>query len=295
MEERISLSDPLPGHRGHLQHIVDDALAEDLAMGDVTTEALVPREWRGSGVFIAKAEGVIAGLPVAALVFQTIDPDIELTQTVHDGSRVRPGGIVARVDGPLRGILMGERTALNFLQRMSGIATDTARYVELVRGTKAAIVDTRKTAPGLRILDKYAVRMGGGANHRHNLADGVLIKDNHLEAMAIVEAGLAETVRIARERAPHTLKIEVEVESVEQAEEAAQARADIILLDNMSPEEMREAVRRIKGRALTEASGGINLSNVRAAAEAGVDLISIGSLTHSVKALDISLDLKVGR
>ena len=291
MEQRIII-DPLPGNLGLINHIVSDALAEDLAMGDVTTESLIPPEWKGTGVFLAKADGVIAGLPVAALVFKQIDPSIEFLQMVHDGTQVSSGETIAIVRGPLRGILMGERTALNFLQRMSGTATETARYVAEVRGTKAAIVDTRKTAPGLRILDKYAVQKGGGSNHRHNLGDGVLIKDNHLEAMALYEKGIADTIHLARQKAPHTLKIEVEVESIEAAEAAAKAGADIILLDNMSPQEMEQALAVINGRSLTEASGGITLTNVREVAEAGVDLISVGALTHSVKALDISLDIQ---
>ncbi len=290
--EQEKILDPLPGNLGLIHHIVSDALAEDLAMGDVTTESLIPLEWKGTGIFLAKADGVIAGLPVAALVFKQIDSNIEFVQNVHDGSQVGKGDVIAKVAGPLRSILMGERTALNFLQRMSGIATETARYVAEVKGTKAFIVDTRKTAPGLRILDKYAVQKGGGSNHRHNLGDGVLIKDNHLEAMALYEKGIGDTVRLARQKAPHTLKIEVEVESIGDAEEAAKAGADIILLDNMSPDEMQRAVAVINGRSLTEASGGITLANVREVAEAGVDLISIGALTHSVKALDISLDIQ---
>ncbi|MSQ14560.1 MAG: carboxylating nicotinate-nucleotide diphosphorylase [Dehalococcoidia bacterium] len=291
MEEQ-NILDPLPGLAGIIQHLVNDALTEDLAMGDVTTESLIAPEWAGTGLFVAKSEGVIAGLPVAALVFEQIAPSIRFIQLVHDGVHVSSGDVIARVAGPLRGILMGERTALNFLQRMSGIATETARYVAEVQGTKALIIDTRKTAPGLRILDKYAVQKGGGSNHRHNLGDGVLIKDNHLEAMAMSERGITDTIRLARQMVPHTLKIEVEVESIDQAVEAASAGADIILLDNMSPEDMGRAVSAIDGRSMTEASGGITLANVRAVAEVGVDLISIGALTHSVKALDISLDIE---
>ena len=272
--------------------IVDRALDEDLASRDHTTR-LIPHEMTGRATLVAKEQGVLAGLRVAAAAFSRLDAAVETSPLLHDGAALNPGDVIAAVQGPVGGILSAERIALNFLQRMSGIATETAKYVKAVEGLNARIIDTRKTAPGLRYLDKYAVRAGGGHNHRLNLADGVLIKDNHIAAARLDELSLADLVKRARESAPHTLKIEVEVETVEQAEEALNAGADIVLLDNMRPEEMRRAVALAKGRALTEASGGVTLQNVREIAETGVDLISVGALTHSPKALDISLDLQL--
>ena len=272
--------------------VIDRALDEDLASRDHTTR-LIPHDRTGRAVLVAKEQGVLAGLSVAAAAFSRLDPAVETSPLLHDGSPLHPGDVIAAVQGPVGGILSAERIALNFLQRMSGIATETAKYVKAVEGLNARIIDTRKTVPGLRYLDKYAVRAGGGHNHRLNLADGVLIKDNHIASARLDELTLADLVKRARETAPHTLKIEVEVETVEQAEEALNAGADIVLLDNMSPEEMRQAVALAKGRALTEASGGITLQNVRQIAETGVDLISVGALTHSPKALDISLDLQL--
>ena len=272
--------------------IIDRALDEDLASQDHTTR-LIPHYRIGQAALVAKEHGVLAGLSVAAAVLSRLDAAVETSPLLHDGSPLNPGDVIATVQGPVGGILSAERVALNFLQRMSGIATETAKYVKAVAGLNARIIDTRKTAPGLRYLDKYAVRAGGGHNHRLNLADGVLIKDNHIASARLDELSLVDLVKRARESAPHTLKIEVEVETVEQAEEALSAGADIILLDNMSPEEMRRAVTLAKGRALTEASGGVTLENVREIAESGVDLISVGALTHSPKALDISLDLQL--
>jgi nicotinate-nucleotide pyrophosphorylase (carboxylating) len=208
-----------------------------------------------------------------------------------DGSEVRSGDVVAEVHGSIASILKGERVALNFLQRLSGIATATSIYVSAVQGTKALVIDTRKTVPGLRELEKYAVRVGGGRNHRYNLADGILIKDNHIAALRAQKFSMQDIIRRARENSPHTLRVEVEVETVEEAREAMEANADAILLDNMSPEQMSQAVAIIQGRCLLEASGGVNLETVRAVAETGVDFISIGALTHSVSALDISLDI----
>ncbi len=272
--------------------VIDRALDEDLASQDHTTR-LIPHGLKGRATLVAKEQGVLAGLSVSAAAFSRLDAAVETSPLLHDGSPLNPGDTIATVQGPVGGILSAERIALNFLQRMSGIATETAKYVKAVEGLNARIIDTRKTAPGLRYLDKYAVRAGGGHNHRLNLADGVLIKDNHIASARLGELSLADLVKQARETAPHTLKIEVEVETVEQAEEALHAGADIVLLDNMSPEEMRQAVTLAKGRALTEASGGVTLDNVRAIAETGVDLISVGALTHSSKALDISLDLQL--
>ncbi len=268
------------------QPLIELALAEDLGTGDVTASSTIPATAVSHGIFLAKGPGVLAGLPIAAQVMHTVDPRITLRVLVEDGQPVTPGTRLALVSGPTRSLLSSERTALNFLQRMSGIATATARYVAAVAGTGARIVDTRKTAPGHRVLDKYAVRAGGGDNHRFNLSDGVLIKDNHIAAVG----GVAPAIRAARAGAPHTLKIEVEADTLEMAREAVDAGADIVLLDNMTLEQMRACVAMIAGRARTEASGNVTLDRVRAIAECGVDLISIGALTHSVMALDISLD-----
>ena len=272
--------------------VIDRALDEDLASRDHTTR-LIPHDRLGRAALVAKEQGVLAGLSVASAVFSRLDAAVETSPLLHDGDALNPGDVIAAVQGPVGGILSAERIALNFLQRMSGIATETAKYVRAVEGLNSRIIDTRKTVPGLRYLDKYAVRAGGGHNHRLNLADGVLIKDNHIASARLDELSLADLIKRARESAPHTLKIEVEVETVEQAEEALNAGADIVLLDNMSPDEMRRAVTLAKGRALTEASGGVTLQNVREIAETGVDLISVGALTHSPKALDISLDLRL--
>ena len=275
----------------YVRSLVEAALQEDGAWADVTTGALVRPEQTGAGVVIVKDEGVIAGLPVMAATLEAVDPAIGFEPRVWDGRAVQAGEELARISGPYASILRAERVALNFLQRLSGIATMTARAVETVAGLAVRIVDTRKTTPGLRALEKYAIRVGGGHNHRFNLADGVLIKDNHLAALRARGFGIADAVNMARAGAPHTLRIEVEVETIDQVVEALIGGADIILLDNMPPEQMREAVAKCRGRALTEASGGITLANLREVAESGVDLISLGALTHSVKALDISLEL----
>ena len=271
--------------------LIDRALAEDRSSHDVTTDALIPPDMPGAATLTAKSPGVLAGGEVARSVFQRADPNLRAELLMEDGATLRPDDAIARIEGPVGGILRAERCALNFLQHMSGIATETARYAAAVAGTRAAIVDTRKTVPGLRTLQKYAVLVGGGRNHRMDLADGVLIKDNHIEALRAQEVGLAEIVRRAKQGAPHTLKVEIEVESIDEAREALEARADVILLDNMAPEEMRRVVGMIGGRAVVEASGGITLETVREVAETGVDIISVGALTHSVNALNISLDL----
>ncbi len=274
--------------------LVRAALAEDGAGRDLTTLALVPPDQEGRATFLAKSAGVVAGLPVAAAVFAALDDDCDFGVAVDDGEFVEPGRSIAQIAGPLAAILSAERVALNFLQRLSGIATLTRQMAEAVSGLPVRILDTRKTTPGLRFLERYAVRVGGGHNHRFNLSDGILIKDNHIAAAAARGAGVREVVRLAKEGAPHTLRIEIEVINVDQAREALDAGADILLLDNMSLEAMREAVQVAKGRALTEASGGITLANVRAVAETGVDFISSGALTHSAPALDISLEVKAG-
>ena len=274
-----------------VQHLIDLALAEDQVFNDATTSALIrPNVW-GVGTFHAKAHGILAGLDVALAVFHRVEPSVETEALMQDGHGLEPGSTIARVAGKASTILRGERTALNILQRMSGIATETARYVKAVEGYRVKIVDTRKTAPGLRYLDKHAVRVGGGHNHRMNLADGVLIKDNHIELLRHRGMTLPGILEQAREMAPHTLKIEVEVTNLAELEEVLEGGAHIIMLDNMSLEDMSKAVEMVGGRALVEASGGITLENVAAVAETGVDLISVGALTHSVTALDISLDI----
>ena len=273
-------------------NLIDAALTEDQAFNDPTTQTLIPDSVTGNGMLRAKADGVLAGGTVAEAVFRRIDPDLEVELLLNDGTPLEPGRDIASVVGSAAAILRAERTALNFMQRMSGIATATNRYVRAVEGTAARIVDTRKTAPGHRYLDKYSVRMGGGYNHRINLADGILIKDNHLAARGSLEEPLGAVVRHAISQASHTIRVEVEVESLEQVREAVDAGAHIIMLDNMPVDMMREAVGIIAGRASIEASGGITLATVREVAETGVDLISIGGLTHSTDALDISLDLE---
>jgi nicotinate-nucleotide pyrophosphorylase (carboxylating) len=275
-----------------LERLAVAALEEDGAFDDVTTRATVRRGQMGGGEFIVKARGVVCGLPVAEAVFRSMHPAIEFDARAGDGERVLERDVVATVKGPLGPILSAERCALNILQHMSGVATATAAYVRAVEGTRARIVDTRKTLPGLRVLDKYAVRCGGGENHRHGLADGVLIKDNHLAAVRALEGDIAAAVNAARRGAHHLLRVEVEVETLAEVSQALEAGADAILLDNMSVEEMRKAVGLVAGRAVLEASGGITLETVRAVAETGVDLISVGALTHSAPALDISLELR---
>lgn len=270
-----------------IREIIERALREDIGSGDVTTEAICEPDQMGRAVIRTKEPCVVAGVPIAQMVFETLDSQLRFTSRVRDGDRLAAGQIIAELDGRLRTILTGERTALNFLQRLSGIATATARYVEAVRDFSVKILDTRKTAPGLRIFDKYAVRVGGGQNHRMGLYDGVLIKTNHIR----VAGGIANAIERARRSAPTTLKIEVEVKNLKELQEALDAGADIIMLDNMSLEEMRQAVKIAHGRALLEASGGVNLENVREIAATGVDFISVGALTHSVKAIDIHLEV----
>ena len=272
--------------------LIHRALAEDEAAADATS-GLLPADMRGSAIVVAKEHGVVAGLEVGLEVFRQVDQSIEAFGPLPDGSTVEPGQHVATLNGPLASILRAERTALNFMQRMSGIATATRAYVDAVDGTGATFIDTRKTVPGWRLLDKQAVRAGGGHNHRMSLADGVLIKDNHIAAAATKNEGIADLVRKARAVAPHTVRIEVECDTLDQVRQALDASADIVMLDNMTLDEMREAVGLCKGRALTEASGGITLDTARAIAETGVDLLSSGAVTHSVKALDLSLDVTV--
>jgi len=272
--------------------VIDLALAEDISHGDVTSETLIPPDLQGKASIIVKAEGVLAGGEVAKRLFLRVDPSLKVGLLIQDGAKVKCGDIIATVSGRVISILKAERTALNFLQRLSGIASQTAQYIAETQGTGVRITDTRKTTPGLRLLEKYAVRMGGGQNHRFHLGDGILIKDNHLAALRALGMSLKDIVAKAKQNAPQGLTVEVEVNTVEEALEAAAAGADIIMLDNMPPDEMRRVVSLIPGQVKTEASGGITLNNVRAAAMAGVNIISIGALTHSPKALDISLELE---
>jgi len=268
-----------------LDRLIEEALREDIHTGDITTQAVVPGPRPASARLIAKEPLVLAGLFVAQRVFLRLNSDVIFTPMCAEGSRAGIGDVLAIVTGNAADLLMAERVALNLLQRMCGIATLTSRYVQAVSGTKARIVDTRKTTPGLRELEKYSVRVGGGINHRTGLYDGVLIKENHIAAAG----GIAEAVSRARAYIPHTLKIEIETETPGQVQEALAAGADIIMLDNMDCETMRHCVGMIDGRALVEASGGVNLDTVRAIAETGVDIISIGALTHSPRAMDISM------
>lgn len=264
------------------------ALKEDVGIGDITTGSCIPTGNCSYGEFVAKSEGVICGLDVSKRVFELVDSDIKLTKLMKDGDFARAGDIIAIVEGSSRGILTGERVALNIMQRLSGTATATARAVEQVAGTKARIVDTRKSTPCLRTLEKYAVRTGGGHNHRFNLSDGVLIKDNHIRAAG----GIAQAINAARENVPHGMKIEIETENMNQVREALEAGADIIMLDNMSNDLMAKAVKLINGRVITEASGNMGEKNLAEVAATGVDVISIGALTHSVRAMDISLKFR---
>jgi nicotinate-nucleotide pyrophosphorylase (carboxylating) len=267
--------------------IIRNALAEDIGDGDVTTLNTVPADAILRGVFLAKEAGVVAGLEVVRRVFQQVDPAVEVAFDLADGERVEARQMFGAIRGPGRALLTGERVALNFMQRMSGIATLTRRYVDAVAGTRAVILDTRKTAPGLRALDKWAVRLGGGQNHRIGLYDMAMIKDNHIAAVG----GIAEAVRRVREGDPRDRPIEVEVTTLEQLRQALAQPIDRILLDNMSLDQMREAVQIAAGRIPLEASGNVNLDTVAAIAATGVDYISSGALTHSVAALDISLDI----
>ncbi len=268
-----------------IDRLIEQALLEDIHTGDITTLAVVPGRRPASARLIAKEALVVAGIATAARVFTILDPDISFKACLNDGEKASSGTLLATLDGEAAKLLMGERVALNLLQRMCGIATLTARFVEAVAGTKARIVDTRKTTPGLRQLEKYAVRVGGGINHRTGLYDGVLIKENHI----VAAGGITEAIRRARAYIPHTLQIEIETETLVQVDEALEAGADIIMLDNMSLDEMRTAVMTIGERAQVEASGGVNLETVRAIAEIGVDIISVGALTHSPRAMDISM------
>ncbi|HOB36104.1 MAG TPA: carboxylating nicotinate-nucleotide diphosphorylase [Candidatus Avimonas sp.] len=275
----------LPGF--YIDEIIKTALKEDINYIDTTTDLMISEGHTSSADIFAKAEGVLCGIEVAVRVFTLLDGGIRYSIFKKDGDRIKPGDKIAVIEGPTRALLKGERTALNLLQHMSGIATQTDRCVQIVKGTKAAITDTRKTMPGLRALQKYAVAIGGGKNHRFNLSDGAMLKDNHIDAAG----GITAAVRAVRERLGHMVRLEVETRNLNEVKEAIKAGADVIMLDNMTCEQMREAVKLAAGRVLLEASGGITGENLRAVAETGVDIISIGALTHSVKALDISMKI----
>lgn len=272
-----------------VEQIITLALNEDIGTGDITTLSTIPEDKTATGRFVAKEDMIICGIDLAKHIFGRVDPSIAMKANFKDGDAVKKGDVIAVVSGNAQNVLTGERTALNFMQRLTGIATRTHASVAEVAGTNAKITDTRKTTPGLRVLEKYAVRVGGGTNHRFNLADGVLIKDNHIA----VSGGIKNAVKNARAVIPHTLKIEVEVETKEQLAEALDAGADIIMLDNMSNDLMRECVGIVAGRALVEASGNMGEKSLREVAETGVDIISIGALTHTVKAADISLKIQI--
>ncbi|UXT51231.1 carboxylating nicotinate-nucleotide diphosphorylase [Agrobacterium tumefaciens] len=281
---------PLP----HLviEPLVRNALLEDLGLaGDITSAAVIPADHRSVVVMAAREPGIIAGLDAAELAFRLVDPAIVMKRHVKDGAAVAPGDIIATIEGPSRGLLTGERTALNFLGHLSGIASVTARIVAAIAGTETSVACTRKTTPGLRALEKYAVRAGGGMNHRFALYDAVLIKDNHIA----VAGGVREAIGRARQGVGHLVKIEVEVDTLTQLREAMDEGVDAVLLDNMTPEQLREAVEIVAGRAITEASGRINPQTAAAIAASGVDLISVGWLTHSAPVLDIGLDFQSQR
>ncbi len=269
------------------KEIIQRAVLEDLGMGDITTDSLIPPEKRGKAFILAKEEGIIAGLKVAEMVFNYFECTLEFVSLFKDGELVRQGDKIAKLSGTVRAILKGERTALNFLQRMSAIATKTHRYAMLVKDLPVRITDTRKTTPTLRMFEKYAVVVGGGHNHRMGLYDAVMIKDNHIAAAG----GILKAVNDVRKEIPHTVKIEVETENMDEVKEAVKARADIIMLDNMDLDTMRQAVEYISKRAVVEASGGITEENLRQVAQTGVDVISIGALTTKIDSLDISLEI----
>ncbi|MFA5901319.1 MAG: carboxylating nicotinate-nucleotide diphosphorylase [Hyphomicrobium sp.] len=270
-----------------VERAVAESLAEDLGLGgDITTDATVPAGTRASAAIAARKSGTIAGMQLAKVAFKTLDPFADFEIVVGDGGKVEAGGIIARVSGDARALLTAERTALNFLGHLSGIATLTARYVDAVTGTKAHVIDTRKTTPGLRALEKFAVRCGGGVNHRFGLFDAILIKDNHI----VAAGGIGPALERARAHAGHMVKVEIEVTNLDELDDALQLDPDAVLLDNMSVSALKDAVAEVAGRVITEASGGVTLDTVRAIAETGVDLISVGALTHSAPVLDIGLD-----
>ncbi|MGD1040050.1 MAG: carboxylating nicotinate-nucleotide diphosphorylase [Dehalococcoidales bacterium] len=286
------MTDKLALYENQLNTLIDLALEEDIGGGDITSESLIPADLRAKTTLLAKGDGVLAGIDLAKLVFIKVDPELKFKVLLKDGTVLHSGDIIATVTGNARSLLKAERVALNFLQKLSGIATQTAEYVALIGDLPVEILDTRKTTPGMRLLEKYAVSMGGGRNHRFNLSDGMLIKDNHLATLRAHGMTLKEIVAKAKQSAPAGIKVEVEVTNLKEVREAVAAKADIIMFDNMSPAKMRAAVKLVPSGIMTEASGNINLKTVRAVAETGVNFISIGALTHSPKALDISLEFE---
>lgn len=273
--------------QSYVDDIIKRALAEDINYIDITTDYLIPDGSVSKAVFLAKDSGILAGIDVAARVFKVVDENVDVHISLKDGAEVKKGDIIATIYGDTKSLLKAERTALNLIQHMSGIATATGRCVKAVEGTGASIADTRKTLPGLRALQKYAVTVGGGRNHRFNLSDAAMLKDNHIDAYG----SLTAAVTALRQKIGHMAKIEVEVRNFEELEEALSVKADVIMLDNMTPEDMKKAVEIVGGRALLEASGNITLDNIRSVAETGVDIISLGALTHSVKCFDISMKI----
>ncbi|WP_166864970.1 carboxylating nicotinate-nucleotide diphosphorylase [Salinibacterium sp. ZJ70] len=276
-----------------IDDIIARALAEDAPWGDLTSEVFVPADAMATAQLVAREPGVLSGVEVVRRVFQLVDPDIRVETLARDGDAFDAGTVLANITGSARGVLRGERIALNLVQRMSGIATLTAHYVAAVDGTRARIVDTRKTTPGLRVLERQAVRDGGGRNHRFSLSDAVMAKDNHLAVLAAAGVPLGEAIRGARAQLGHTVHLEVEVDRLDQVEEVVDAGVDTIMLDNFTLDDLRAGVRLVAGRAVVEASGGVSLDTVRAIAETGVDVISVGALTHSARALDLGLDIGV--
>lgn len=274
--------------------VVRQALAEDAPWGDVTSELLLSAGAQATARLVAREPGVFSGGEVFTATMLAVDPDVRVTLTLEDGERFTAGDTIAEVSGSARSVLRGERVALNLVQRMSGIATETARYVEATAGTRARIVDTRKTTPGLRALERHAVRSGGGSNHRFSLSDAVLAKDNHLAVLASQGVGVTEALTALRAKLSHTTHLEVEVDAAEQIEPVLAAGVDTIMLDNFSVDQLRAGVAQVAGRALVEASGNVSLGTVRSIAETGVDVISVGAITHSVRALDLGLDIVVG-
>lgn len=275
-----------------IDKLIDLAIMEDYSSGDATTQALIPPDLPGEATLVSDEAGILAGLDISLKVFTKIDGNISITNTIADGSRLDEGSQIATISGPLGSILTAERTSLNFLRKLSGVATETGKYVKEIAHTNARIVDTRKTTPGFRTLEKYAVRMGGGLNHRQNLSDGILIKDNHRQTLSKHGLDLKNVILKAISNASHTIKVEIEVETIADVKIALDAGAGIIMLDNMSLSDMASAVALCKDKAITEASGGINLSSVKDVAETGVDLISVGAITHSAPNLDLSMDIK---
>lgn len=271
--------------KNYIDNIINTAIAEDINYLDVTTDYLIPEGHTSNAYYVAKDTGVLCGIEIAKRVFEIVGNDVDFDILIQDGTKVKKGDIIARMKGNTATLLKGERTALNILQHMSGIATATNKCVELVQGTNAQITDTRKTLPGLRVLQKYAVTVGGGKNHRYNLSDGAMLKDNHIDAYG----GITPAVQALRGKIGHMVKIEVEVRTMDELKEALSAGADVIMLDNMSCEQMAECVKFVDGKAKLEASGNITAQNIREVAQTGVDIISLGALTHSVKCFDISM------